>query len=226
MIHPLTTYTLDIGGKRVPFHAPVGDDTIYGTASCLRNDLFHFRDLSFKPGDVVLDIGCNVGLVSLALAILHPAARVFGFDASPTAIECCRRSAAANGLTNLQTFNVGLGAVDARNVHFYSNGKDHSCLVQEGLEQTNPIDDATVNIVAFETLFDTNLLGIDRVRYLKMDIEGGEFAIFERLFAARPDILERIDYLHLEVHPFKHLDPQGLTDQVKAHFGPRVFFDT
>jgi hypothetical protein len=59
-----------------------------------------------------------------------------------------------------------------------------------------------------------------------MDIEGGEFCIFNRLFNERQDLLSKIEYLHLEIHEFKELDPDGLRAKVKTYFGDRVFLDT
>jgi FkbM family methyltransferase len=66
----------------------------------------------------------------------------------------------------------------------------------------------------------------NNVKYLKMDIEGGEFDIFDRLFSERKDILSKIKFLHLEIHKFEHKPYKQLEENVKNIFGSRVFFDT
>lgn len=211
---------------KLHFSHPENDDTLFGTMSCLQRDRFHLRDVKFSPGDVMVDIGCNIGLLSLSVASLNPQVRVYGFDASPLAIQCFREGIAANQFENVQCFQVAVGAESKKGVKFYSNGKEFSCIVQEGLNTSNPVPDAVVNMISIDDIFDSALLGIDRVRYLKMDIEGGELVIFDRLFGARQDILDRIDCLHLEIHGDKTFDATALSEKVLAKFGDRVFFDT
>ncbi len=83
-----------------------------------------------------------------------------------------------------------------------------------------------INQIAIDEIFDSLVFGVEQVKLLKMDTEGGEHSTFSRLFNDRKDILDRISYLHLEVHQYPEHDPKGLEDRVKAHFGERVFFDT
>lgn len=222
----LVRETIQINGQPFHFFRPPGDDTIYGTLSCLQNDRFHLSEVTFGTGDVVLDIGSNVGLVGLVVAKMCPQAKVYAFDASDLAVKAARQTAAANGLTNYMAFQLAVGAESKTGVQFYSNGKDKSCLVGEGLNSSNPVPELKVNQIAIDEVFDSQILGIKRVRYLKMDIEGGEHPIFARLFAARLDILDRIDYLHLEVHDYSEFDPAKLIADVKAKWGSRAFFDT
>ena len=222
----LTIKTLSLNGRPLKIFHPVNDDTIFGTINCLQSNRFHLQDIVFKDGDVVVDIGCNVGLVSLVAAALYPQIRVYAFDASAVSIAALRHAAAANQLPNIQAFQVAVGANDARDVQFFSNGKDVSCLVEAGLNSSNPVLDSTVNKISIDTIFDSPLLGINRVAYLKMDIEGGEFEIFKRLFAHRMDILNRIDLLHMEIHPYPQYNPEQLRTDLQNHFGSRVFFDT
>lgn len=216
----------EMGGRKFSFFQPENDNTIFGTLTCLYENRFHLEEIPFEPGDVFVDMGCNVGLVSLAIALRHPNVRIFAFDASPIAIGALRCAVAENAIVNLQAFHVAVGANDEKGVQFFSNGTDLSCLVQEGLNSTNPVAAHRVNKVSIDTIFDSALLGIDRVRYMKLDVEGAEYEIFERLFNERPDILARLDFLHVEIHPYEHLGPQGLRERLVKQFGNRVFFDT
>ena len=49
----------------------------------------------------IIDIGCGSGPVSLALAKREPTANLFAIDSYSRAIDCLRRSAELNGLTNV-----------------------------------------------------------------------------------------------------------------------------
>ncbi len=221
----LVQRTIGLNGRPFHFYHPENDDTMLGTLSCLREDKFRLSEVKFEQRDVVVDLGCNIGLLSMLIGVTAPGVDVFAFDASPLAIDCLRGSAALNAIPALRAFNVAVGAEEKRGVQFFSNGKEHSCLVREGLSQSNPTLDSTVNQIAVDEIFDSALLGIGRVKYLKMDIEGAEFEIFERLFGVRPDILDRIEYLHLETHRGHGHDADALEQRVRAKFGEKVFFD-
>lgn len=218
--------TIIINDHPFTFFRPAGDDTVHGTLSCLQANKFHLSDAQFKAGDVMVDIGSNIGLVGLVVAKIHPDVRVFAFDASDLAVKAARQSAAANGLTNYFAFQLAVGAESKKGVQFFSNGKDKSCLVGEGLNSSNPVPELTVDMISIDEIFDSKLLGIDRVRYLKIDAEGIEHEVFAHLFAARPDIIDRIDFLHIEIHQYPQFNPAKLEADVRAQWGTRVFFDT
>lgn len=222
----LVKATISINNEPFHFYHPEGDQTMFGTLSCLSSDKFRFRDVgNFNPGDVLIDIGSNIGLVGMVIAKMFPQARIFAFDASDIAVECARMSAAANGLINYQAYQVAVGASRRKGLKFFSNGSDKSCLVADGLNKSNPVLEMSVDMISIDDIFDSPILNINNVRYMKMDIEGGEFEIFDRLFSQRQDILDKIEFLHLEVHPYQEYNPEKLVDQVKSRFGNKVFFD-
>ncbi|WP_436793924.1 FkbM family methyltransferase [Actinospongicola halichondriae] len=63
-----------------------------------RPDLAAMRSL-VREGDVVLDIGANIGTFAIPLAAsVGPSGRVFGFEASPTNADVLRRNVRSNDL--------------------------------------------------------------------------------------------------------------------------------
>lgn len=222
----IVSKTFQLNKQPLTFFHAENDDTIFGTLSCLQHGKFHLEEVKFAPGDVFVDIGCNVGLLSLVIAAVNPQIRVLAFDASPLAIACLKRSAAENKLPNIEAYQVAIGDQSAKDVSFFSNGKDVSCLVRDGLNTSNNTFEAKANVIAVDDIFDSPLLGVDNVRYLKLDVEGQEYSIFNRLFDERKDLLPRIDYLHLEIHPYAEYGPEELERKVRAQWGERVFFDT
>lgn len=224
--HSLIKYTIQIDGQPLYFFAPPNDDTMHGTLSCLQHNKFRLGEVNFLPGDVMLDIGCNIGLLGLVVAKLFPDVKVYAFDASDIAIRAARQSAAANGLINYLAFQVAVGGTSQKGVKFFSDGKNKSCLVADGLNSSNPVPELTVDMISIDDIFDSPLLGINKVRYKKIDIEGGEYSVFKRLFESRPDIVDRIDFLHLETHDYQEFKPDELIAKVKAQWGDKVFFDT
>ncbi|MFM8890009.1 MAG: class I SAM-dependent methyltransferase [Planctomycetia bacterium] len=59
----------------------------------------------------VLDIGCGSGSVALGIASRDESVRVHAIDSSARAVECTRRGAAANGLSNLTVALEAAGRV-------------------------------------------------------------------------------------------------------------------
>lgn len=217
--------TIQVNGQPFHFFHPAGDDTSMGTLSCLSQNKFHLNEIDWRAGDVFLDIGSNVGLVSLVVAKLVPGVRVLAFDASPLAIDCLRRSAVANDLTNIESYKVAVSGEEKKDLRFYSNGKDSSCLVAEGLNSSNKVPENTINQIRIDEIFDSLVFGVEQVKFFKLDAEGAEHSLFKYLFESRPDILARISCLHLEIHDYQEYDPKGLEAKVRAQWGDKVFFD-
>jgi 16S rRNA (guanine1207-N2)-methyltransferase len=59
------------------------------------------RAAVIQTGDHVLELGCGSGVVSLAAALRAPDVRVLAIDSNPRAVECTRRGAQLNAITNL-----------------------------------------------------------------------------------------------------------------------------
>lgn len=65
------------------------------------------------PHDRVLDIGCGAGTVAAGLAARHSSLHVLAIDSNARAIECARRTAELNGLTNIILRHNADGAIEA-----------------------------------------------------------------------------------------------------------------
>ena len=55
----------------------------YIASEILKGD-YTFDNITFNVGDVVIDIGAHVGMVSIVLAKLNPAITVYAFEPIPT----------------------------------------------------------------------------------------------------------------------------------------------
>lgn len=65
---------------------------------------------SVKPGDVIWDIGANVGLYTLMLAkAVGPAGHVYAFEPAPDSAESIREHARMNGVQNFEVLQLALG---------------------------------------------------------------------------------------------------------------------
>jgi FkbM family methyltransferase len=211
------------------FFYPQNDTTAIGTAHGLIQNEYtkNLYKINFQENDVILDLGCNVGLVSMALAKLFPQVKIYAFDPGQIGIECLKLGCIQNNITNIQPFQFAVGTENKRNVKFFSTDEGVSCLIEE---KSMDISDtktkfSLLNLISIDELFDSPLMNIDRVKYMKVDIEAKEFELFDYLFEKRPDILDRIDFLNVEIHPFNE-SPKSkrLQNMLKEKFKDKVFF--
>lgn len=195
---------------------------MYGTKEAICKNDFHFDKVGFEPNDIFLDIGCNIGLIACFVARLFPKITVYGFDASPLAIQYARLNAFQNEVLNTNFFHKAIGANNVNDVKFLSDSVNTTTLIEDSLDCENRSDSYVCDKIAIDEIFDSKLLGIKKVKYLKVDIEGGEFELFKHLFENRLDILKRIEFLHLEIHDLHQFASDKLYKSVKKMFADKL----
>lgn len=94
--------TITWKGRFGPMDLKVGRATFRpSTISSLLAD-----SLNFKPGSVVVDVGCGSGILSIIAAKLG-AAKVYGVDAAEETVEIATANAAAHGVADRVEFAQG-----------------------------------------------------------------------------------------------------------------------
>jgi FkbM family methyltransferase len=150
-----------------------------------------------RPGSWVFDVGANIGLTSLEFA--RVAQRVLAFEPNPPTAERLERNLAANNIGNVTILRSAVGATSGT-VTFHES-------VQATLSSASVVPPGLVR--SFEvplTTLDDEWIAAGRpaVSVLKIDVEGGEFAVLQGasalLTACHPAIL-------LEAWGAEQLDP-------------------
>jgi FkbM family methyltransferase len=136
----------------------------------LTRDLF-FQEYTPQPGDVVLDVGSGAGEeVELLSRLVGPAGRVYAIEAHPATFAALERR--SNGLANVVPVHAAV--TDRAGTVSFSD--------DERYLENRMTDDATGITVPARTLDDLlDEWGLDRVDFLKMNIEGAEAAALEGL---------------------------------------------
>lgn len=163
---------------------------------------YKFHKMKFKPGDVVIDIGAHVGVVSIFLARRNPGVTVYAFEPVRANFVRLCRNIEANGITNVIPINravTGDGRRLALRVNPESNSAGGSAYVSESAGETVEADSLTLSQI-FEQY------KINRCRLLKIDCEGAEY---ETLLNTPAEILSRVDHLRGEFHTNKRLRKAG-----------------
>lgn len=208
---------VDLDGKPFFYYAPAGDDTVVGTYRAIKEDDFKLEYIKeFEDGDVIIDLGSNVGLLSCLFAKIYPCTKIYAFDANSLACLCAKMNRCRNSITNLEIYNKAIGIKNTKNVKFYSNDIEISASLEEKYTSIKN-QEYQCDMINIEEIFDSKLLSIDSVKYFKVDIEGGEYDVMNYICDNRPDIIDRIDYLHLEIHGYPWSNQ--LRGKVKKSFG-------
>lgn len=141
--------------------------------------IYEMWDCQLNDGDVVVDLGANVGFFSVKAS--DKASRIISVDGSPESYSCLVEN--CKDYPNIQTLNASILSEDSQPSWLWSR-KD------------NPLR------MTLEQLID--LYKLDRIDFLKCDIEGGEYDLLKSL---SPEILSKIDRIAVETHDeLKNID--------------------
>lgn len=195
--------------------------------------------ISLEPGDVVVDIGANIGLFSLFVQAHAPGARVFAFEPAPAAFAALTANVARLGGAVTPLW-CGAGDHDGEATFTaYTHSSVFSSFAPDAVEDSSAIRTVIRNVIAGEaaTSADADRLadelvahrldgrtvtvpvrtlsgvivehGLDRIDLLKIDAEKSELAVLRGL---APEHWARVRQVVIEVH-----DRTGaLVDEVRA----------
>lgn len=130
-----------------------------------------------RPGDTVLDIGTNIGMVTLWLAkLVGNHGKVHTFEPNPKLQKILEETFAHNRLSNVCLHSVALGAEPGQLKLRIPRGHAGMASLVRNLDRSDcdvfevPVDTLST-IVARE--------GIKSIRLLKIDVEGFEAQVFQ-----------------------------------------------
>ncbi len=150
----------------------------------IRHGLFHnriFRALldMATPTSTILDVGANVGSISIPLAIRLPQAQVFAFEPNPHALARLERNRSLNRLHNLQIVAKGVGDCPGHLTLNLFDDASGDIGLSSFLTPSNT--EAQIDRKAVEvTTLDTYANQFDRpVSAIKIDVQGFEAEVLE-----------------------------------------------
>lgn len=144
-----------------------------------------------EPGQIVLDVGANVGYFSLFFSkIVGSTGRVIAFEPGEFAFNLLKQNRQLNKFDWLEIYQAGLGETDA--ITTLSSG-------QPGMEVYNSLGDIChpgadpskfnrVSIQLFEGASWLENHNVNQIDLMKLDVEGGEYTVLKgmlKLFQAR-----------------------------------------
>lgn len=171
----------------------------------------HIVDTHVKPGMTVLDVGAHAGLYTMIAARrARPGGRVVAFEPSSRERARLERHLRINRIDGVTIEPIALGARNGDVDLFIVNGS------QTGCNSLRPVpgEQAVTQRVPLRTLDDyAEEHHIERVDFVKMDIEGGER---DALLGAEALLRRTRPALLIEIEPAR-IEPWG--------YSPRDIFE-
>lgn len=155
-----------------------------------------------QPGDCVMDIGANLGALTMPFAVqVGEKGSVFAFEPQPLVARLLVANCAMNFFNQVQVINAAVG--EARStltlpIMNYNADSNYGAADMRRLEELSATTDnvVTVDIVALDDLFSTDPTNPNkpyiRPKLMKIDVEGMELGVLKggaKLIAANKPIL-------------------------------------
>lgn len=137
--------------------------------------LRHFYLGLLRPGDIAVDIGAFKGThaMPMAEATRGPGGAVHAFEANPETATALKPYLARPGREHVILHECAVGAQDGETGYVMAlDAPGYSGLQQREYDQPNM---RTRQVTVRTVRLDTHLARLPRLRFIKIDVEGGEF---------------------------------------------------
>ncbi len=159
-------FTVDCGGYRLRYFRTSMSAGHFVDPDCRAED-DEFLRAWLRPGDRVIDVGANVGTLSLrAAGMVGPDGHVLAIEAHPRIAACLTANVALNGFGQVEVRQTALG--DAPGEVRFSD--DYS-------DDQNRVDSAAGGCLVPIARLDDLLTDDERIDLLKIDVEGYELPV-------------------------------------------------
>ncbi len=152
-----------------------------------------------KPGDSVVDVGANYGLITLFLSrLVGECGSVYSVEPIPLTFEILLNNVKKLGLSNVRLFNYGISenSVSAiMEVPKFNFGAEnfYQAKIISNVKQESSLKHFKVNLKSLDSLLNDRL---DNIKFIKIDVEGHEL---QAVNGARQLIKHSKPALYIEV---------------------------
>jgi FkbM family methyltransferase len=131
-----------------------------------------------RPGDVLYDVGANVGFFTLQAARhVGPAGLVCAFEPVPGNVDAIRRNAQLNDLANIRLFQLAVGRKQCMAEFLLTQWDGGGSLCAAAVRQEQVVARATVPVASLDELIPS--ASLPGPTLVKIDVEGAEMDVLE-----------------------------------------------
>ena len=205
-------YTVNIDNNLFHFQDSILSESVNMIAHELNNNEYDFN-IDFKEGDIIIDIGANVGMVSILLAKKFPFIKIYSFEPLKENYD--------NFIKNIELNNIPKGVITAENKAVTKDGR----LITMSINSANKGGSSTTDVISVNSIMTKEnsqvesitleeifkKYNINKLKLLKIDCEGSEYEI---LYNADTNLLKNIENLRGEFHENKNLTDEYDIDKL------------
>lgn len=161
-------------GKKIKLSGYEGDESIIGAIEASQgnyeiNVMSKLIDI-ISANSVCLDVGANIGALSLAFADIANQGVVYSIEVGSSNYEYLMENVKQNGFNNIQPINIAVSDYNGTaTFNYVEQVAGCSFISTTGVEAGKQ---ETVKVTTIDDLIEE--LGIERLDFIKMDVEGGE----------------------------------------------------
>lgn len=156
----------------------------------------------------VIDVGANVGDYSNKIKLISPTSRLYSFEPHPKTFEILKSQSVKHAY---EAFNVGCGSENHKTyIHDYEGigeaGTSHASLYEEAISQLRDSRSRRwqVELIKLDDFIHDK--GIDRIRLIKIDVEGGEMEVLAGMKQAlKANKIDLIQFEFNEINVFSRV---------------------
>jgi FkbM family methyltransferase len=174
----------------------------------------HYEFKSTVQAPVIIDCGGNIGLSAIWFSQNYPGCRLTVLEADPAVADKLRCNLSRAGFGDTKVENLAVWTENTE-IPFSATGMDNGRIDPEGGQTVRTID--VVDLIP------------DQVDLMKIDIEGAEFDVIDRMIDT--GVIDRVRNLAVEFHPsrstlgrmmtlFERLGEIGMTVSFESYHGP------
>jgi len=196
-----TTYELVFPDFKFLASDVQGSKTVHAVHHELMSGAYDINGLTFNKDDIIIDIGANIGLVSIYLAKKFPHTQIYAFEPFTENYQNLQNN--TKKIKNIKTFNLAV-TKDGRIFDMICCLTDNSGGGTGHLSNMGLPGHQTCSIpsITLDQIFKQN--NIEKCKYLKIDCEGTEHEILLNTTS-----LNKVEYLAGEFHINTKLEREG-----------------
>lgn len=166
--------------------------------------------VKLKEDDIVVDFGANIGMFSLYAS--KKSKMLYSVEPDPITYENLLKN--TESIDNIITINKAIYSKGGE-IEFIRNEVSGASSLFNNQNNSKKI---TIDTISFSDFI--NQYNIDRINYLKVDIEGAEFDLFENM---DEDFLQNnIDKIFMEVHLIGNFKLDDILNKIKKYFDVNI----
>lgn len=166
------------------------------------------NEFDIKEGDIVVDIGANVGIFSTYIAINKKNLKVFAYEPNHKNFEYLKKNIEQNNLQGkIKVFNFAItDKLGKIKLYLHDRGSGGHSIYKKLVSSKNGYF-VEVKSISLKDIFTSNKL--NKIDFLKIDCEGAEYKI---LFNTPKKFLKNIKKISLEYHQINGFSGEDLKE--------------